>query len=145
MRETRLSGSMRGCRKRAATRRACALLYKGRQPFAPPQHTGTRSAISAFAFEVTDFQSGLIPRAAKASIIPGQSFPEKPLIRRLNQSSASKFYTWGMLQSFKGGTDGGQPLAGVIMDKKGNLYGTTEFNAILLRVLRCANSGRELE
>src|SRR5437762_3107887 len=29
MREIRPSGSMRGCRKRAATRRACALLYGG--------------------------------------------------------------------------------------------------------------------
>ena len=28
MRENRTSGSMRGCRKRAASRRACALLYQ---------------------------------------------------------------------------------------------------------------------
>jgi uncharacterized repeat protein (TIGR03803 family) len=30
-----------------------------------------------------------------------------------------------VLYSFKGGTDGGNPLAGVIRDAKGNLYGTT--------------------
>jgi len=29
MRENRTSGSMRGCRKRATSRRACALLYGG--------------------------------------------------------------------------------------------------------------------
>jgi hypothetical protein len=28
MRENRMSGSMRGCRKRATSRRACALLYQ---------------------------------------------------------------------------------------------------------------------
>jgi uncharacterized repeat protein (TIGR03803 family) len=31
-----------------------------------------------------------------------------------------------VLYTFTGGTDGGQPLAGVIRDAKGNLYGTTQ-------------------
>jgi hypothetical protein len=34
MRENRTSGSMRGCRKRATSRRACALLY-AKRAFAP--------------------------------------------------------------------------------------------------------------
>jgi hypothetical protein len=34
MRENRTSGSMRGCRKRAISRRACALLYQSPPPMA---------------------------------------------------------------------------------------------------------------
>ena len=37
MREIRTSGSMRGCRRRAARQRACALLY--RAPALPPPKT----------------------------------------------------------------------------------------------------------
>jgi uncharacterized repeat protein (TIGR03803 family) len=33
-----------------------------------------------------------------------------------------------VLYSFTGGADGGQPLAGVVFDKAGNLYGTAELN-----------------
>jgi len=35
--------------------------------------------------------------------------------------------TFTTLYSFTGGADGGQPVAGVIQDKAGNLYGTTEY------------------
>jgi uncharacterized repeat protein (TIGR03803 family) len=35
-------------------------------------------------------------------------------------------WTESVLYSFSDGTDGGQPLAGVVMDSAGNLYGTTE-------------------
>ena len=31
-----------------------------------------------------------------------------------------------VLHSFTNGADGGFPVAGVVMDKQGNLYGTTE-------------------
>jgi uncharacterized repeat protein (TIGR03803 family) len=34
-----------------------------------------------------------------------------------------------VVYSFTGGNDGGQPVAGLIMDKKGNLYGTTHSEA----------------
>ena len=34
-----------------------------------------------------------------------------------------------VLYSFTGGADGGYPLAGVIRDSKGNLYGTTRVAA----------------
>jgi len=34
--------------------------------------------------------------------------------------------TFTVLHSFKGGTDGADPVASVILDKAGNLYGTTE-------------------
>jgi uncharacterized repeat protein (TIGR03803 family) len=40
---------------------------------------------------------------------------------------------WGtetVLHNFTGGTDGGQPLAGLIRDGAGNLYGTTLFGGI---------------
>jgi uncharacterized repeat protein (TIGR03803 family) len=35
-----------------------------------------------------------------------------------------------VLYSFTGGTDGGEPLAGVIQDSAGNLYGTTSGGGI---------------
>ncbi|MFZ0231150.1 MAG: choice-of-anchor D domain-containing protein [Mycobacterium sp.] len=40
--------------------------------------------------------------------------------------NASGTYTEKVLHSFTGGADGATPLAGLIMDASGNLYGTTE-------------------
>ena len=40
--------------------------------------------------------------------------------------NSSGTYTEKVLYSFTGGTDGAQPLAGLLMDKAGNLYGTTQ-------------------
>jgi uncharacterized repeat protein (TIGR03803 family) len=41
------------------------------------------------------------------------------------QPEGSSSYTETVLYSFKSGSDGGQPYAGLIMDAKGGLYGTT--------------------
>jgi uncharacterized repeat protein (TIGR03803 family) len=40
-------------------------------------------------------------------------------------SAASQAGTETVLYSFKGGSDGAAPAAGLILDKAGNLYGTT--------------------
>ena len=40
--------------------------------------------------------------------------------------NSSGSYTEKVLYSFTGGTDGAEPLAGLILDKAGNLYGTTQ-------------------
>jgi uncharacterized repeat protein (TIGR03803 family) len=37
-------------------------------------------------------------------------------------------WTKKLLYSFSGGNDGGQPVSGLIFDKKGNLYGTTDLD-----------------
>ncbi len=42
-------------------------------------------------------------------------------------SQAQKFT---VLYDFKGGTDGRNPLAGLVVDASGNLYGTTELGGI---------------
>jgi uncharacterized repeat protein (TIGR03803 family) len=41
-------------------------------------------------------------------------------------AQSAQAQTYKVLNSFKGGTDGETPFAGVIQDSKGNLYGTTE-------------------
>ena len=43
----------------------------------------------------------------------------------------SKTGKMGVLYTFKGGTDGGAPLAGLIQDAEGNLYGTTNYGGDL--------------
>ena len=48
----------------------------------------------------------------------------------LNRGTVFKIDTAGrltVLHSFEGGTDGANPYAGLILDKAGNLYGTTEY------------------
>jgi uncharacterized repeat protein (TIGR03803 family) len=40
-------------------------------------------------------------------------------------SSSSAGWTYSLVHTFLGGTDGGQPLAGMIFDSAGNLYATT--------------------
>ncbi len=45
--------------------------------------------------------------------------------------------TFTLLYTFTDGTDGGVPLAGVILDPKGNIYGTTEYGGDP----KCGNGG----
>lgn len=45
---------------------------------------------------------------------------------KLTYSKKQKTYVEQVLYSFTGGADGGNPYAGLVMDKAGNLYGTTE-------------------
>jgi uncharacterized repeat protein (TIGR03803 family) len=56
--------------------------------------------------------------------------------------------TWSeqVLHTFQGGTDGANPLAGVIFDEKGNLYGTTSVGGtancgVAYRLVRSAGGG----
>ena len=44
------------------------------------------------------------------------------LIASLSQSAQSQ--TFSVIHNFTGGPDGGQPAAGVTLDRSGNLYGT---------------------
>jgi uncharacterized repeat protein (TIGR03803 family) len=53
-------------------------------------------------------------------------------------ASPGNSWTETVLHSFTGGTDGGQPLAGVVIDNSGALYGTTEYGGIKKR---SCNSG----
>jgi len=41
-------------------------------------------------------------------------------------SPSQSGWTYSVLYTFKGGSDGGQPVAGVVFDRKGNLYGAAE-------------------
>jgi len=41
-----------------------------------------------------------------------------------------KVYSESVLWSFGGANDGWHPTAGVILDKAGNLYGTTEYGGV---------------
>ena len=45
-------------------------------------------------------------------------------------SQPAQAQTFNVLYNFTGGEDGAYPLAGVTMDKVGNLYGTTEYGGI---------------
>jgi len=57
---------------------------------------------------------------------------------------AASAQTEKVLYSFTGGTDGGIPLAGLIRDKSGNLYGTTNGGgAGFGTVFKLAPNGRE--
>jgi uncharacterized repeat protein (TIGR03803 family) len=47
------------------------------------------------------------------------------VVFELSPGSAGESWTETTLYSFSGGTDGGYPSSGLIMDKAGNLYGTT--------------------
>jgi uncharacterized repeat protein (TIGR03803 family) len=42
-------------------------------------------------------------------------------------SLSGSTYTYSVLHSFAGSTDGGRPAAGVVLDSSGNLYGTTAY------------------
>ena len=44
-----------------------------------------------------------------------------------SRSAQAQTYTYGLLYSFTGGTDGATPAAGLVQDAQGNLYGTAEF------------------
>jgi len=59
MRENRTSGSMRGCRKRATSRRACALLY-AKRAFAPDERMYLRPRFGQLTGDTRPF--GLVPR-----------------------------------------------------------------------------------
>jgi uncharacterized repeat protein (TIGR03803 family) len=52
--------------------------------------------------------------------------------------------TYKVLYSFAGGSDGGQPNAGLIIDRSGNLYGTATFGGCLavvdIAAARCSSS-----
>src|ERR1700722_7282864 len=43
---------------------------------------------------------------------------------------AAHAQTYTVLYSFTGGADGGDPFAGLILDRAGNLYGTTGYGGI---------------
>ena len=42
-------------------------------------------------------------------------------------AAQAQSYSESILYSFTGGTDGGQPMGGVVRDAQGNLYGTTYY------------------
>jgi uncharacterized repeat protein (TIGR03803 family) len=44
-----------------------------------------------------------------------------------NSSQSAQAQTFKVLHTFTGGADGARPVAGLIMDRAGSLYGTTEF------------------
>ena len=44
-----------------------------------------------------------------------------------SRSAQAQTYTYSLLYSFTGGTDGATPAAGLVQDAQGNLYGTAEF------------------
>lgn len=57
---------------------------------------------------------------------------------------AAKGQSFSVLYSFKGSPDGAAPYAGVIMDKAGNLYGTTEVGGVSNgTVFKLDSSGNE--
>ena len=54
--------------------------------------------------------------------------------------------TFTVLHSFTGGADGGYPYSGLILDKAGNLYGTTAFGGASNNgtVFKISKRGKEI-
>jgi uncharacterized repeat protein (TIGR03803 family) len=83
-------------------------------------------------------------RPTKPKRLIGPSFVD-PLVSSfllaavLLAAGPARAQNYNVLYSFTGGADGGQPVAGLISDGAGNLYGTTQSGGILTR--SCAPQG----
>lgn len=74
---------------------------------------------------LTQYQSwifGICRRAARAALTLAIALA--PAVA-LNGSSQAQGFYYGVLYSFTGGADGAYPMAGLVQDAQGNLYGTT--------------------
>jgi uncharacterized repeat protein (TIGR03803 family) len=58
-------------------------------------------------------------------LIPGTTLAFTLALALVYASQSAQAQTFTVLYTFTGGADGGQPVAGLILDNKGNLYGTT--------------------
>jgi uncharacterized repeat protein (TIGR03803 family) len=68
-----------------------------------------------------------------------------PLAAVFSFTQAASAQTFHLLYQFKSGNDGSQPYANVILDRKGNLYGTTTIDGAYSNgtVFKVSPSGRE--
>ena len=69
---------------------------------------------------------------------PGGGIAGQGVVYKLDASG-----TETVLYRFTGGADGGTPVAGVVRDSAGNLYGTTEYGAVAGVVFELNASGQE--
>jgi uncharacterized repeat protein (TIGR03803 family) len=64
-------------------------------------------------------------RAASGALAVVVVFGQAVVVTPLSEAQADT--TFAVLYSFKGGSDGANPLDGVVLDAAGNLYGTTQY------------------
>jgi uncharacterized repeat protein (TIGR03803 family) len=143
MREIRMSGSMRGGRKRAFARRACLLLYNPNAGlirdttgnlYGTASFGGSASAGVVFKLDKTghetvlfNFASGDLTQAGLIRDSAGNLYGTTQRGGTSGHGEVFKLDTTlheTVLYSFTGGVDGSRPFAGVILDTAGNLYGT---------------------
>jgi uncharacterized repeat protein (TIGR03803 family) len=87
---------------------------------------GTESVLHAFSLKKTD---GKYPSAALIADKAGNLYGTTPAGGQYDDGAVFEIAAGGtetILYSFAGGSDGAYPYAGLVLDKTGNLYGTTE-------------------
>jgi uncharacterized repeat protein (TIGR03803 family) len=115
-----LAASLRGTALRQPLRRRCCTAFAGRAAGIAPMASTLKPA------------SGLTPQASSTAPQRGVALTSGQVLK-LTTNKTKTEWTETVLYSFSaegGCTDGAYPEAGLIMDTKGHLYGTTNYGGV---------------
>lgn len=105
----------------------------------PTQPGGTWGGAILHSFDCTTDGTGPVGslvfdnKGALYGVTTGDDYPcgYGTVFKLAPPSQPAASWTETVLYTFSGGTDGGNPYAGLVFDRKGNLYGTTGYGGLL--------------